>query len=144
MMTDAATVLLRWSIPVDNGINALSVIIGQDGKAVKTFDRSPGPTVVLNFITGPEGIMEFLLRQDELMKELGTGRDGTRVDKMISVSESRGFRVEAKEQWSIGEVKFFIDKRHPVIVLESIAMVLLRQEPAKLSPTRAWNVLNAR
>ena len=37
------------------------------------------------------------IRQDELMKELGTGRNGTRVDKMISVSESKGFRVEAKE-----------------------------------------------
>lgn len=57
------------------------------------------------------------IRQDELMKELGTGRDGTRVDKMISVSESKGFRVEAKEHWSIGEVKCYIDKRHPVIVL---------------------------
>jgi predicted double-glycine peptidase len=57
------------------------------------------------------------IRQDELMKELGTGKDGTRVDEMIFVAEARGFRVEAREHWSIREVKRYIDQGHPVIVL---------------------------
>lgn len=57
------------------------------------------------------------IREDELMKELGTGKDGTRVDKMISTAESKGFRVEAKQHLSIRDVKRYIDKGHPVIVL---------------------------
>jgi len=57
------------------------------------------------------------VREDELIKELGTGRDGTRVDKMISVSQARGFRVEARQSWSLKEAKRCIDERHPVIVL---------------------------
>ena len=56
-------------------------------------------------------------QEDELIKELGTGKDGTRVDKMISVAESKGFLVEAKEHWSIRDVKRCIDKGFPVIVL---------------------------
>lgn len=57
------------------------------------------------------------IRQDELMKELGTGKDGTLVEKLISVSEAKGFHVEAREHRSIGEVKRYIDEGHPVIVL---------------------------
>lgn len=57
------------------------------------------------------------IREDELIKELGTGRDGTRVDKMISVSGAKGFRVEARQYWSLGEVKRYINEGHPVIVL---------------------------
>ena len=57
------------------------------------------------------------IREDELIKELGAGKDGTRVDKMISVAKSRGFHVEAKQHWSIREVKNYIDQGHPVIVL---------------------------
>lgn len=57
------------------------------------------------------------IRQDELMKELGTGKDGTRVDKMISVSRAKGFQVEAKEGWSLREAKRYVDEGYPVIVL---------------------------
>jgi len=57
------------------------------------------------------------VREDELIKELGTGKDGTRVDKMVSVSEARGFRVEAGQHWSLKQAKRYIDERHPVIVL---------------------------
>jgi predicted double-glycine peptidase len=57
------------------------------------------------------------IREDELIKELGTGKDGTLVDKMISVAEARGFHVEAREGWTLREVKGYIDKGHPVIVL---------------------------
>jgi predicted double-glycine peptidase len=57
------------------------------------------------------------IREDELIKELGTGKDGTRVEKMISVAEGRGFRVEARQHWSVRDLKRYIDKGHPVIVL---------------------------
>jgi len=57
------------------------------------------------------------IREDELIKELGTGKDGTRVDKMIAVAESKGFRVEARQHWTIREMKRSIDQGHPVIVL---------------------------
>jgi predicted double-glycine peptidase len=57
------------------------------------------------------------IREDELMKELGTGKDGTRVDNMISVAEAKGFRVEARQFWSLREIKHYIDEEHPVIVL---------------------------
>jgi predicted double-glycine peptidase len=57
------------------------------------------------------------IREDELIKELGTSKDGTRVDRMISVAESKGFRVEARQGWTLREVKRYIDKGDPVIVL---------------------------
>jgi predicted double-glycine peptidase len=57
------------------------------------------------------------IREDELIKELGTGKDGTRVDKIISFAEERGFRVEARQGWTLRDVKHYIDKKHPVIVL---------------------------
>ncbi|HER62411.1 MAG TPA: hypothetical protein ENO11_00330 [Desulfobacteraceae bacterium] len=57
------------------------------------------------------------IREDELIRELGTGKDGTRVDRMISVAENQGFQVEAKEHWTIREAKKYIDQKHPVIVL---------------------------
>ncbi|MFH1940927.1 MAG: cysteine peptidase family C39 domain-containing protein [bacterium] len=57
------------------------------------------------------------VREDELIQELGTGKDGTRVDRMISVAEASGFRVEAKQRLSIEKVKGYVDKGHPVIVL---------------------------
>ena len=57
------------------------------------------------------------IRTDELMHELGAGKDGTRVDKMISVAESRGFQVNARQDWTIRELKRSIDQGHPVIVL---------------------------
>jgi len=57
------------------------------------------------------------VREDQLIEELGTGKDGTRVDKMISVAKSKGFHVEAGEHWSILDVKRYVDKGHPVLVL---------------------------
>lgn len=57
------------------------------------------------------------IREDELLKELGTGKDGTRVERMISVAEARGFSVKAGQNMSLREVKRYIDEGHPVIVL---------------------------
>jgi len=57
------------------------------------------------------------IREDELIKELGTGKDGTRVDKMISVAESKGFHVEARQDLSIKDLKRYISDGYPVIIL---------------------------
>jgi len=57
------------------------------------------------------------IREDELISELGTGRDGTRVDRMISVARDKGFSVKANQYFSIRELKHYIDEGHPVIVL---------------------------
>jgi len=57
------------------------------------------------------------IREDELIKELGTGKDGTRVDKMISVAESKGFHVEARQYLSIKDLKRYISEGYPVIIL---------------------------
>lgn len=57
------------------------------------------------------------IREDELIKELGAGKDGTRVDRMISVAEEKGFHVEAGQGWTLREVKRYIDGGNPVIVL---------------------------
>lgn len=57
------------------------------------------------------------IREDELIMELGTGNDGTRIDKMISVAEAKGFRVDARQGWSLSAMKRYIGEGHPVIVL---------------------------
>ncbi|MBN1895269.1 C39 family peptidase [bacterium] len=56
-------------------------------------------------------------REGELIKDLGTGKDGTRVDRMIQVAKKYGFQVEARQPWTIGEVKRSVDAGYPVIVL---------------------------
>ena len=57
------------------------------------------------------------IREDELIKELGTGKDGTRVEKMISVAESKGFHVKARQDVSINDLKRYISEGYPVIIL---------------------------
>ena len=57
------------------------------------------------------------IREDELMRDLGTGKEGTPVDRMILVAEKKGFQVRASQHWTIRDVKRYIDARHPVIVL---------------------------
>jgi predicted double-glycine peptidase len=74
------------------------------------------------------------IREDELIKELGTGKDGTRVDKIISFAEERGFRVEARQGWTLRDVKHYIDKGHPVI--GHARGVLLFEDPASFR--RTW------
>lgn len=57
------------------------------------------------------------IREDELIRELGTGNEGTPVAKMIAVAEEKGFRVEARQGLTVRDVKSYIDRSHPVIVL---------------------------
>ncbi len=65
-------------------------------------------------------VMEYYgveMREDELMKELGTDKDGTSVDTMVSVVEKKGFKVYATTGVSLEQLKRFIDEGYPVIVL---------------------------
>jgi predicted double-glycine peptidase len=57
------------------------------------------------------------IRGDSLMEALGTGPDGTRVNKMAAVARQHGFNVTAKTDWTLSELRETVDKGYPVIVL---------------------------
>jgi predicted double-glycine peptidase len=57
------------------------------------------------------------IREDILIRELGAGKDGTRVEQMMAIAAARGFQVEARDHMSIKELKKYIDNGNPVIVL---------------------------
>jgi predicted double-glycine peptidase len=57
------------------------------------------------------------IREDELIKELECDSDGTPVKNMIAVAQKRGFQVVAQCGFPLEEVKQYVDKNHPVIVL---------------------------
>ena len=57
------------------------------------------------------------VREDELMKTLGTGQEGTSVAAMIDAAKRHGFQALAGQQWTMRQIKRFIDELHPVIVL---------------------------
>jgi len=79
----------------------------------QTFDFDCGATA-LQIVMAYYGID---VRKDELIRDLGTGKDGTRVDKIIAVAGTKGFRIEAKQFWSLRELKNYLDRGHPVILL---------------------------
>lgn len=79
----------------------------------QTFDFDCGPKA-LQTVMAYYGVET---REDELIKALGTGQEGTPVSAMIALSEQYGFRVEAGEHWNLQEVKRFVDEGNPVIVL---------------------------
>jgi predicted double-glycine peptidase len=79
----------------------------------QTFDFDCGPKalqIVLAYyaVDIPEG---------DLIKELGCDANGTPVQNMISVAETKGFQVVTRCGLSLEEVKRFVDGKHPVIVL---------------------------
>jgi predicted double-glycine peptidase len=79
----------------------------------QTFDFDCGATAL-------QMVMEYYgveIRQDKLMKELGTDTSGTSVDSMISVAEKNGFKVYSATGVSMERVKGFVDEGQPVIVL---------------------------
>jgi predicted double-glycine peptidase len=57
------------------------------------------------------------IREDKLINMLGTGENGTQVEEMISIAKQNGFLVEAREKMTINELKKFIDRGIPVIVV---------------------------
>ena len=65
-------------------------------------------------------VMEYYgveMREDELMKELNTCKDGTNYTNMISVAEKNGFEVFASNGVSLEQIKQFLDQDYPVIVI---------------------------
>jgi len=91
-----------------NGRNVIDLHIGR-----QVFDFDCGAQA-LQMVLAYYGVE---IRGDELMKALGTGKDGTPVANMIAFSQSRGFKVHAGSGWTLGKVKRFVDEKHPVIVL---------------------------
>lgn len=57
------------------------------------------------------------VRGDALMKALGTSQQGTPPQAMIQAAESYGFQVKAGMQWSLKQVRQYVDDGTPVIVL---------------------------
>jgi predicted double-glycine peptidase len=57
------------------------------------------------------------IREDKLITELGSGKDGTRVDQMVAIAERSGFQVTTKEHMTTDELKNYIKNGVPVIVL---------------------------
>ncbi|MRR15602.1 MAG: hypothetical protein EG826_03990 [Deltaproteobacteria bacterium] len=54
---------------------------------------------------------------DELIRKLGTSEEGTPPQAMIAVAQSYGFDVKSGSQWSLNQVKQYVDAGTPVIVL---------------------------
>jgi len=57
------------------------------------------------------------IQNEELMKSLGTSEEGTPPQAMIAVAQSYGFEVKSGTQWSLNQVKQYVEKGTPVIVL---------------------------
>lgn len=71
-------------------------------------------------VTALQVVMEHYgvyMPNKEIMKKLKTDEDGTRYENMIALAERKGFTVFASEGITIDEVKIYIDKGYPVIVL---------------------------
>lgn len=54
---------------------------------------------------------------DELKKTLGTSEQGTTPQAMIAAAQAYGFEVKSGTQWSLNQVKQYVDSGTPVIVL---------------------------
>jgi predicted double-glycine peptidase len=54
---------------------------------------------------------------DDLIQALGTTEAGTPPQSIISVAQSHGFEIKSGTQWSLNQVKQYVDAGTPVIVL---------------------------
>lgn len=80
----------RQSYDYDCGVKALQLVMAYYG------------------LDTPEG---------KLLKELKSDNNGTAVQNMIAVAEKRGFQTISRTDFTLDEVKLYVDKKHPVIVL---------------------------
>ena len=80
---------------------------------IQTFDFDCGAKA-LQLVMAYYGVV---VREDELIRDLKTDRDGTPVTNMISVAEKKGFQVIAECGVSLEQVKQYLDQKTPVIVL---------------------------
>lgn len=80
----------------------------------QTFDFDCG-VKALQMVLAYYGVEE---REDKLLKALAADPElGTPLAKMIEFAESRGFEVKAGTGWSLDDVKHYLDRNCPVIVL---------------------------
>lgn len=83
----------------------------------------PGSRQTFDFDCGPQALQTVMayygvkIRKDRLLKELGTGRDGTDHRVMADFARRKGFRVEMGEKWTLDSLRRSIDRGHPVIVV---------------------------
>lgn len=56
-------------------------------------------------------------REDTLIEALKSDNDGTSIENMVRVAEENGFEVIARSGVSLGNVKEYVEKDIPVIVL---------------------------
>jgi len=54
---------------------------------------------------------------DELIEKLSTSEEGTPPQALITVAQSYGFEIKSGSQWSLNQVKQYVDAGTPVIVL---------------------------
>jgi len=78
----------------------------------QTYDFDCG-TKALQTLMSYYGVM---VREDVLLKELGTSVFGTSIENMIRVAGKYGFKVKADQRWNLDDLKGFIDMGHPAIV----------------------------
>lgn len=79
----------------------------------QTFDFDCGAKII-------QTVMEYYgveMREDELLRELKTDKQGTHYTSMIALAKKKGFQVYASDDVSIEELKRFIDEGYPVIVV---------------------------
>lgn len=76
-----------------------------------------------DFGCGPKALQSVMayygveVRENELIKVLGTDEDGTSVASMVAVARGHGFQVKACSGWTLREVKRTVEAGDPVIVL---------------------------
>jgi predicted double-glycine peptidase len=57
------------------------------------------------------------VREDKLLRELGSNNNGTAVEKMVSIANRYGFEVKTHEYLTLAGLKKYIKEGIPVIVL---------------------------
>lgn len=80
---------------------------------IQTFDYDCGAKA-LQLVMAYYGIEK---REDDLIKDLKSDKDGTPIENMIDVAQKNGFKVVARSGVSLETLKQYIDNGIPVIVL---------------------------
>jgi predicted double-glycine peptidase len=76
-----------------------------------------------NYDCGPKALQTVMhyygedVDSNELIEALGTTEDGTPPEEMIRVAKQYGFTVKSGTNWSLKQVKQYVDEGTPVIVL---------------------------
>ncbi|MBN1366462.1 MAG: C39 family peptidase [Dehalococcoidales bacterium] len=55
--------------------------------------------------------------EGKLLKALKSDDNGTSINNIVSFAEKHGFQTISRTGWTLDEIKLYVDKKHPVIVL---------------------------